>query len=67
MGKLEVYVQYHEHEAELEETITKIKEHFIAKGYKEKDIKSIQVYIKPEDYTAYYVINENIDGKVQLF
>ena len=61
MEKLEVYVQYREHEAELEETITKIK------GYKEKDIKSIQVYIKPEDYTAYYVINENIDGKVQLF
>ncbi len=27
----------------------------------------IQVYLKPTDYTAYYVINSSYEGKIPLF
>ncbi|SDA22233.1 hypothetical protein SAMN02910447_02173 [Ruminococcus sp. YE71] len=29
-------------------------------------IKSISVYIKPEDSAAYYVVNDSVNGKVDL-
>lgn len=29
-------------------------------------IKSVKVYIKPEDKAAYYVINDDVSGKVDL-
>ncbi len=29
-------------------------------------VKSIEVYVKPEDDTAYYVVNGNVQGNVSL-
>ncbi len=31
-------------------------------GREEKDIESLQVYVKPFEYAAYYVINGDVDG-----
>ena len=31
------------------------------------EIKKQEVYVKPEDFTAYYVINGDAVGKVHLF
>lgn len=30
-------------------------------------IRLIQVYLKPTDFTAYYVINNSYEGKIPLF
>ena len=35
-------------------------------GKKEKDLKDIKIYIKPEESKAYYVINGDISGSVWL-
>ena len=40
---------------------------FIAEGHKASEIKEIQVYVKPEEYAAYYVINQEFSGRVNLF
>lgn len=37
------------------------------KGYDSDSIEDLQVYMKPEDFTAYYVINDSFAGKVPLF
>ena len=37
-----------------------------AAGHRLSSIKSLDVYIKPEDYTAYYVINGKVTGKVWM-
>ena len=29
--------------------------------------KEIKLYIKPQDFTAYYVVNDDYSGKVGLF
>ncbi len=63
----EVILQYREYEANLAEVTERVKSHYIAKGNTEESIESIQIYIKPEDFTAYYVINDGIVGKVSLF
>ena len=35
-------------------------------GKKAEDMKNIRIYLKPEEMTAYYVINEETTGKIAL-
>ena len=63
----EVIVQYQGNEAEQAEIIEKIKAQFVSEGHRAGNIKSLKVYIKPEDGAAYYVINDKNAGKVNLF
>ena len=63
----EVVLQYREYEANMDDVLARVKSHYVAKGHKEESIEDLQVYVKPEDFTAYYVINDGIVGKVNLF
>lgn len=63
----EVVLQYREYEANMDDVLARVKAHYVAKGHKEESIEDLQVYVKPEDFTAYYVINDGIVGKVNLF
>ncbi len=47
-------------------SFTALREDYEAHGHKD-EIKKQEVYVKPEDFTAYYVINGDAVGKVQLF
>ena len=60
--KPEVFIQYQGKEA-----IEKAKAEFVANGHRVSSIKSLQVYLKPEEYAAYYVINQKFAGRVDLF
>ena len=40
---------------------------FVAQGHKASEIKTLNVYVKPEEFAAYYVINETETGRVNLF
>lgn len=62
----EIYVQYLEKEVITSEVLERAKQDYIADGHRESSIKSIHLYIKPEENMAYYVINEKIAGGVQL-
>ena len=35
-------------------------------GGKEEDIKSIDLYVKPEENKVYYVINDDVDGSFDI-
>ena len=35
-------------------------------GKKEKDLKDVKIYIKLEEYKAYYVLNGDITGAIGL-
>lgn len=63
----EVILQYRGYEANMDEMTERVKEHYYAKGYKRGSINNLQIYAKPEDFTAYYVINDGVVGKVNLF
>ena len=63
----EVIVQYQGNEAEQAEIVERIKAQFVSEGHRAGNIKSLKVYIKPEDGAAYYVINDKNAGKVNLF
>lgn len=65
--KPEVFIQYQGKEAVLAEAIEKAKAEFVADGHRVSTIKTLQVYLKPEDNSAYYVINQKFAGRVDLF
>lgn len=63
----EVILQYRDYEVNMDDVTERVKSHYIAKGNQADSIESMQVYVKPEDFTAYYVINDGVVGKVNLF
>lgn len=62
----EVYVQFAGQELLTKEVLERAKQAYVAEGHRESSIKSIRLYIKPEEHMAYYVINEKIAGGVPV-
>ncbi len=63
----EVVLQYRGYEVDVEAVTDRVKRHYYSKGYRKGSIKNLQIYMKPEEFTAYYVINDGVVGKVNLF
>lgn len=61
-----VYVQYADAEVITSELVEQVKEAWVASGHRISSVKSMDVYIKPEDKSAYYVINGKDTGKIEL-
>ncbi len=64
--KEEVFIQYQDHEVRAADIMDRAKLDYINKGHKATDINEIQVYIKPLDNAAYYVVNHCETGKIEL-
>lgn len=65
--KTDMIVQYQNNEVDVAKVEEKVKAQFIAEGHKASTIKKISIYVKPEEYSAYYVINDKFSGRVDLF
>jgi len=63
----EIVVQFGAGEASVQAVVDKIKAEYVAQGHRVSSIKSLKVYLKPEEGAAYYVINDKIADKVDLF
>lgn len=61
-----VYVQFGGAEIEPKKVLEQVKEAWVAAGHRASSIKTIALYIKPEEATAYYVINDKERGQVAL-
>ena len=59
----EIFVQYQGGEISMEALVEAAKENF-HEGKKRTLITSLKVYVKPEERTAYYVVNETFEGKI---
>lgn len=62
-----ITLEFGEYTAVMNEVENKVKAQFVADGNKEADIKSLNIYVKPFENSAYYVINGDITGRVDLF
>lgn len=62
-----VYLQYLGKEVNKDDLMKQVKEIW-TKDLKNKvsDMKSVTLYLKPEENAAYYVINEETTGKIEL-
>ena len=63
-AKAEVILQYAGNEIKMAEVLAAAKKDFAANN--KASLKTITLYVKPEDGAAYYVANGDITGKVNL-
>lgn len=63
----EILVQYDGLESDLSAIYERVKRTYVESGNDIDSIKEIKLYLKPQDFTAYYVINDDYTGKVGLF
>lgn len=59
----ETYIQYAGYQFQVEAIVERVKQAYVAEGHRTSSIHSLQVYIKPEEGVAYYVINGKSEGK----
>ena len=45
----------------------KVKAQYVADGHKASSIKTLNIYVKPFENSAYYVVNGEVTGRVDLF
>lgn len=65
--KTTTVVQYQNQEVDMTKVEERVKAQFVSEGHKASDIKAVNIYVKPEEYSAYYVINDKFSGRVDLF
>ena len=63
----EIVLQFNGQEVVVANVEEKVKAQYVAEGHRVSSIKSLTVYVKPEEYSAYYVINGKVTGRVDLF
>ena len=63
-AKKEFFLQYGACEVRMSDIETRVYEDLQKKGYAQTEIRSLQVYLKPEEKVAYYVVNQKETGKV---
>lgn len=61
-----VFVQYAGKEITVDEIKDRAKAAYEAEGHRASSIKSLRLYVKPEENKAYYVINEKAAGSIEL-
>ena len=61
-----VYVQYAGKEWEAEALIAQVRAAYVADGHRPSSIRTLEVYIKPEDGKVYYVVNQKASGSIDL-
>lgn len=59
-----VYIQFFGKQLSAKDVLADCEKDF--KKNNKTAIKNIEIYIKPEDNVAYYVVNDSIEGKVEL-
>ena len=62
--KKTLFVQYNGKQVEEKDIVASVKKAWTDAGNKVGEIKTMEVYVKPEEDAVYYVINETESGKV---
>lgn len=64
--KTSLFVEYQGKQADDKAIIAAVKKAWTEAGKKVGDMKTMELYIKPEEASVYYVINETETGKVEF-
>lgn len=63
--KVRTFVEFYGKQVEEKEMIARVKKAWTKKGKRVGDIKTLELYVKPEEGTIYYVINAEETGSVE--
>jgi len=66
MAKTSMFVEYQGKQVEDKAILASVKKAWTEAGNKVGDMKTVELYIKPEENAVYYVINGTETGKVEF-
>ncbi len=64
--KATLYVEYGQNQRDDKALVSRAKEIWVNAGNKIKDIDTLNLYVKPEEDSVYYVVNDDFSGKFSL-
>lgn len=64
--KTSVYVEFYGEQVSQDELVAEAKKIWVASGKKAEDLRSIDLYVKPEEDRAYYVFNGDETGSFHI-
>ncbi len=64
--KSTMYMEFQGKQLDENEIVAKAKHIWVENGNKASALKSLKLYIKPEENTAYYVFNDEVTGGFSL-
>ena len=64
--KTDFYVEFFGKQINKDEVVKEVKKNWTDAGNKASDLKSLELYLKPEDNAVYYVINSTEEGSISL-
>ena len=62
-----ITLEFGEYTAVMSAVEERVKAQVVAEGMKESAIKALNIYVKPFENAAYYVVNGDVTGRVDLF
>lgn len=63
-AKKNITIQFQGRERTQENLLQLIRRDAMNKGVKDEEIEVVDIYIKPEEQTVYYVINRDVEGRI---
>lgn len=63
-AKKNIVIQFQGRERSQENILQQVRREAVAKGIADEEIEYVDIYIKPEEQSVYYVINGQIEGKI---
>ena len=64
--KADIILEYNGKQTPDKDLIAAAKKDFVNSGKKASEAKTVEVYVKPEENKAYYVINSDFTGSIDL-
>ena len=65
-SKKNVIIQYEGRERNEEHIMQCVVKDAVSKGIKDEEVEVVDLYIKPEEKTVFYVINKEITGSIEF-
>ena len=62
-----ITLEFGDYTAVMADLEAKVKAQIVAEGVKASAIKSLNIYLKPFENKAYYVVNGDVTGSVEMF
>lgn len=65
-AKKNIVIQYQGRERTEQHLLDMIRQDALSQGLPEDDILEIDIYIKPEEHSVFYVVNKETEGKIEF-
>ena len=62
----EIYLQAGGTEWNISDCKERVKAAYVESGHKASSVKKLEIYLKPEEGKAYYVVNDDVNGCIDL-